>query len=49
MKKLILSFTIGSFLLAGIGVFSNSQNNSKDIAAGKEVEPGILSIRSSTL
>ncbi|KYD10238.1 hypothetical protein B4102_0144 [Heyndrickxia sporothermodurans] len=44
MKKLLLSITLGAFLLGGISIFSSTPENFKNIAAGGEKEPSILSI-----
>ncbi|MED3654987.1 MULTISPECIES: hypothetical protein [Heyndrickxia] len=47
MKKIILSLTVGAFLMSGALIVKDTQNSSesKNIAAGGEREPSILSIK----
>ncbi|MED3648922.1 hypothetical protein [Heyndrickxia sporothermodurans] len=50
MKKIILSLTAGAFLIGGVLVMKDTQNSgdSKNIAAGGEREPSVLSIKVQT-
>lgn len=50
MKKLLLSLTIGAFLLGGV-VLSNSKTNNdvKYLGAGGEKEPKLFSVYTSSL
>ncbi|MGE8207717.1 hypothetical protein ACQKP0_24925 [Heyndrickxia sp. NPDC080065] len=47
MKKLLLSLTVGVFLFGGAFIYNNvhNTNGSKNIAAGGDKEPSILSAR----